>query len=124
MKTEQQKVDGETVLVFAFDRLLDHAQVKAMAQVVSDAIERGGELRLLLDLRRTEKFGIGAFLSPKGFLASIRSIGPVSRYAVVGAPSIAAAAVESFGAILPLESRAFDAAEMAEARRWVCGTAS
>lgn len=121
MKAEQQQGEGETIIEFAFDTVLDHAQVEAMAKVVGDAIERGGELRLLLDLRKTEKFGIGAFLSPKGFLASIRSIGPVSRYAVVGAPSIAAAAVENFGTILPLESRAFDAADMAEARLWVSG---
>jgi len=38
---------------------------------------------------------------------------------VVGAPSIAAAAIEAFGALLPLKSRAFPAAEFAEAESWV-----
>lgn len=121
MKAERLQADGATVILFEFDPVLDHAQVLAMAQAVDDAIERDGELRLLLDLSRTETFALGAFLSPKGFLTSIRSIGPVSRYAVVGAPSIAAAAVENFGAILPLKSRAFKPADIAEARRWVCG---
>jgi hypothetical protein len=93
-----------------------------MARVVDEAIADGGELRLLLDLRKTTSFRIGAFLSPKGFLSSLRSIGPVSRYAVVGAPDIAAAAVEGFGALLPLKSRAFDAAEIADAHRWVSGS--
>lgn len=120
MKSERLHTDGATIMVFAFDPVLDHAQVLAMAEAVDDAIERDGELRLLLDLSRTETFAVGAFLSPKGFLTSIRSIGSVSRYAVVGAPSIAAAAVEGFGTLLPLESRAFDAAEIAVARRWVC----
>lgn len=121
MKAETLPINGAIVILFEFDPVLDHAQVRAMAQAVDDAIDRYGELRLLLDLSRTETFAAGAFLSPKGFLTSIRSIGPVSRYAVVGAPSIAAAAVESFGVILPLESRAFEPADIAEARRWVCG---
>lgn len=122
MRTAKQDTDGASVIQFEFEPVLDHAQVLAMARVVDDAIERDGELRLLLDLRRTETFAIGAFLSPKGFLTSIRSMGPVSRYAVVGAPAIAAAAVEAFGAVLPLESRAFDADAIAAARRWVCGS--
>lgn len=110
-----------TCIIFHFDHTLDHAQVIGMAEVVSDAIAEHDELRLLLDMRRTEKFAIGAFLSPKGLLASVKSIGPVTRYAVVGAPVIAAAAVESFGTILPLDSRAFAATDMDEARAWVLG---
>lgn len=119
---EQPDKDGPTCLIFAFDRTLDRAQVVAMAEMVDHAIARNGELRLLLDLRKTEHFALGAFLSPKGLLTSIKSIGPVSRYAVVGAPALAAAAVESFRSILPLESRAFAAAEYAAAYDWVTGT--
>jgi hypothetical protein len=118
---EQPHNDGPTCLIFAFDRTLDHAQVVAMAELVDHAIARNGELRLLLDLRKTEHFALGAFLTPRGLLTSLKSIGPVSRYAVVGAPQLAAAAVESFGTILPLESRAFAAADYAEAHQWVTG---
>lgn len=123
MKFETILSGSATCIVFEFDRALGQAQVARMAEVVEDAIETGSELRLLLDLRRTERFELGAFLSPEGFLASIQSIRPVSRYAVVGAPAIAAAAVESFGTILPLESRAFDASEMIEARDWLLAAA-
>lgn len=119
MKFETQQVDGVTCLAFTFTRTLTSAQVRTMAREVESAIASDTELRLLLDLRKTERFEIGAFLSPRSFLASVRSIGPVSRYAVVGAPSIAAVAVEMFGAILPLESRAFSAADIGEARHWV-----
>lgn len=113
--------DPPHCLIFAFDHRLDHAQVVAMAELIDHAIDQGGELRLLLDLRRTESFAPGAFFSPKGLLSSLRSIGPVSRYAVVGAPAIAAAAVEGFGKLLPLESRAFPADAYDEAHRWVTG---
>lgn len=123
MKFEQFQAEGATCILFEFERVLDHAQIVSMADVVNSAIDQEGELRLLLDLRRTETFEPGAFLSPKGFLASLRSIGPVSRYAVVGASAIAAAAVETFGIILPLRSRAFDASRMIEARRWVLAQA-
>ena len=124
MKFDKLQVDGATCIMVEFDRSLDNAQVQQMADVVRDAIEHDEELRLLLDLRKTERFEIGAVLSPKGFLASVQSIGPVSRYAVVGAPAIASAAVESFGTILPLDSRAFSAADMDEAQRWVLDPAS
>lgn len=121
MKAEILPADGATAIAFAFGQKLDHAQVRDMAQVVDSAIAGGGELRLLLDLRGTEEFAVGAFLSPEGAIASIRSIAPVSRYAVVAAPALAAAAVEAFGSLLPLEARSFAAAEMDEARLWVTG---
>lgn len=121
MQYDMLRSGSATCIIFHFERTLDQQQVREMAEVVRDAIARADELRLLLDLRRTETFALGAFLSPKGFLASVKSIGPVTRYAVVGAPAIAAAAVESFGTILPLDARAFSAADMDQARAWVLG---
>jgi hypothetical protein len=119
MQSRELQIDGVTVIEFTFDPVLDQAQAAGMAEVVEAAIAREEELRLLLDLRGTQSFALGAFVSPKGFLASLRSIGPVSRYAVVGAPALADAAVESFGAILPLEARAFRAEDYPAARQWV-----
>jgi hypothetical protein len=119
LKSRIQAVEGAICIVFEFERTLDHAQIVAMADVVEEAVAASDELRLLLDLRRTEKFALGAFLSPQGFLASMRSIGPVSRYAVVGAPPILASAVETFGTIMPLQSRAFAASDIEAALRWV-----
>jgi hypothetical protein len=119
VKSEIIPIDGAICIACEFDRTLDHTQILAMAQAVEDAMEADTDLRLLLDLRRTEKFALGAFLSPKGFLASVKSIGPVSRYAVVGAPAMVATAVEVFGTIMPLQSKAFAAVDYAAARRWV-----
>jgi hypothetical protein len=119
LKSEILPVEGAICIAFEFERTLDHEQIVEMARIVERAVETDRELRLLLDLRRTEKFALGAFLSPQGFLASVRSIGPVSRYAVVGAPTIVASAVEAFGTIMPLESRAFAASDIDAARRWV-----
>lgn len=119
MISEIRQSDGITCLAFTFDRTLDNSQVSKMAHEVEDAIATDTDLRLLLDLRQTQRFEIGAFFSPSGFLASARSIGPVSRYAVVGAPTLAATAVEAFGTLLPLEARAFPSDSFAEAESWV-----
>ena len=110
------------IIAFAFDQTLDHAQVLEMARVVESAMAEGDDLALLLDLRQTEHFSPGAFLSAKGMWTGLRSIGPVRRYAVVAAPAVAAAAVEAFGKILPLESRAFDAEAIDAAHLWVAET--
>jgi hypothetical protein len=111
-----------TIIAFAFDATLDHAQVLEMARVVECAMAEGDDLALLLDMRATGHFSPGAFLSAEGFWTSLKSVGPVRRYAVVGAPAIAAAAVEAFGKLLPLESRAFESDEIEAARAWVVET--
>lgn len=119
MKSDLLQSDGVICLTFEFETTLDRKQVEGMARVVEAAIESTDDLRLLLDLRATRRFKPDAFLCAKGFLASIRSIGPVTRYAVVGAPGLAAVAVEAFGKILPLEARAFEATDLARAQSWV-----
>lgn len=122
MHIEQISQNGVTLRAFVFAETLDHAQVLAMAREVEAAMAEGGPLALLLDLRATRHFAPGAFLSAEGWWTSLRSIGPVRRYAVVAAPTVAAAAVEAFGKILPLESRAFDADAVDAARAWVAET--
>lgn len=119
MRTDVHKIGDTAILMFAFDHTLDKPQVDEMARHVERAMDTQGDLRLLLDMRATEEFSPGAFVSPKGMLTSLKSIGPVSRYAVVAAPAIAATAVETFGTLLPLESRAFDAHEIEAAKAWV-----
>lgn len=122
MNVEMLRRGEVTVIAFAFDQTLDHAQVVKMSRVVESAMAEGDDLALLLDLRGTEHFSPGAFLSAKGMWTGLRSIGPVRRYAVVAAPAVAAAAVEAFGKLLPLESRSFEAEEIEAARLWVAAT--
>jgi hypothetical protein len=122
MNVEMLHRGDVTIIAFAFEPTLDHAQVREMARVVESAMADGGDLALLLDMRATRHFSPGAFLSAEGAWTSMRSVGPVRRYAVVAAPAIAAVAVEAFGKVLPLESRAFDAEDIDAARLWVAET--
>lgn len=119
MKSEFVKRDGIITIIFHFERALDHRQIVEMAETVESAIEQHDELRLLLDLRDTESFEVGAFASAKGLSVSLKSIGPVRRYAVVGAPGVVEFAVETFGKLLPLESCAFGHTELEDAMLWV-----
>jgi len=119
MNVENRTCGDVTILAFAFDHTLDHHQVLTMARTVENAIAQGNDLALLLDMRATEHVSPGAFLSAEGMWTSLRSVGPVRRYAVVAVPGIAAAVVEAMGKILPLESRAFDGDEIEAARVWV-----
>jgi hypothetical protein len=119
MRSEILETPGAVYLAFTFDRALDGPQVKEMAEVVDRAMKTSDDLRLLLDMRATEEFDADAFLSPSGFVTSVKSIGPITRYAVVGAPRIAEVAVETFGKILPLESHAFAPEEIEQAQIWL-----
>lgn len=122
MNVEKLQRRNVAILAFTFDYTLGHDQVLLMARAVEDAMAQGDDLALLLDMRATEHVSPGAFLSAEGLWTSLRSVGPVRRYAVVAAPAIASAAVEAMGKILPLESRAFDRDEIEAARAWVAGT--
>lgn len=105
-------------LAFTFPERLDASAVEQMADEVNLAIGTSDDLRLVLDFSGTTEIAAEAFASPQGFVTSIKSIGPIKRYAVVDAPEMAAKMIEFFGAILPLEATSFDKGELEAARRW------
>jgi anti-anti-sigma regulatory factor len=121
MKIETRKQGASICLFVEFGPVLGSEHVREMAEEVERAIEGADDLRLLLDLSRTTRIEPSAFLSPAGLATSLKSIGPVSRYAVIGAPALAETAIEGFGTLLPLKSRTFEAGAAGEARAWVLG---
>ncbi|MEE4152772.1 MAG: STAS/SEC14 domain-containing protein [Erythrobacter sp.] len=120
MKLHRHQQGSSICLVFTFGPVLGKVAVEAMAHEVEQAMEQFEDLRLLLDLSATNEVEAGAFLSLEGAITSTRSIGPVSRYAVVAAPHAAASAIEGFGKFLPLEARTFEASRIAAAQAWCC----
>jgi len=118
MQASVERVAGTVCLAVRFGQKLDREQVKDMARFVEEAITTSDDVRLLLDLGSTEEYDPSAFASLEGAMTSARSIGPVTRYAVVGAPAIAKGAIKLFGKSLPLEARVFDSDELAQARLW------
>lgn len=116
---EKLAVSDGVGLIFTFPRTLRREDVETMAHAVEMAMEEAQNLRLLLDFSRTTEFDLAAFASAKGAITSVKSIGPVQRYAVVGAPDLAAQAVKTFGSALPLEARTFAADYGRRAREWL-----
>lgn len=118
MDTSVERMAGTACVAIRFERRLTREQVQEMARIVEEAIGTSDDVRLLLDLGATEEYEPSAFTSLEGAITSARSIGPVTRYAVVDAPAPAKAAIETFEKILPLEGRVFAAGEQARARAW------
>ena len=118
MQCDVTMENGTALITVVFDPILDRAQVETMARTVETAMEAHDTLRVILDMSATEEIEATAFMSAKGALVSLKSIDPIERYAVVGAPRIAEAAIKFFGKLLPLESRTFEPRKMAEARAW------
>ncbi|MEM7687494.1 MAG: STAS/SEC14 domain-containing protein [Pseudomonadota bacterium] len=118
IRSDERSFGDTTQLTFKFSGELDADDVNQMACVVETAMDTSSELRMVLDFTGVETYGPSAFASPSATLTSLKSISPVARYAVVGAPSLAEQAVESFGKLLPLEQRTFDAGHLHEAQEW------
>lgn len=119
MRTEVFENDAFIALMFSFGDPLDIDQVRAMSSHVEKAMKIEKPLRLLLDLSAVVNFNISAFASPRGAVTSLRSIGPVERYAVVAASDFVAELVELFGSILPLEAETFSSDESQTALDWI-----
>lgn len=116
MKIEDVNLADAIALVFEFGPVMDQDEVRVMARRVEQAMSSDRPIRLLLDFRQSNTFEPGAFLSPEGTMASLKSINPLERYIVVGAPDIAETAIKAFGPILPLKAMTFDTDEMEKAR--------
>ncbi|MEE4207818.1 MAG: STAS/SEC14 domain-containing protein [Parvularcula sp.] len=119
MQVERYESQGALCLIFEFTDPLDKRQVEAMAEHVERAMDESEEIRLLLDMIAVREINPSAVASLQATWTSIRSIGPAERYGVVGAPDIAAGAVELVGKVLPLGSKAFSPQERAEAVAWL-----
>lgn len=118
MKTSTEINGDATCILFHFERELDRSEVEAMAGIVESAMAASDDLRLVLDLSATREYDASAFISFQGALTSFKSIAPVKRYAVVGAPGVVDGAIKLFGSLLPLEARTFDTSELLAAREW------
>jgi hypothetical protein len=118
MQTDIARKYDVTHIAIGFDRTLDRAQVEEMAKLVETEMASSSDLRLLLDLSVTQTIEPTALLSPAGAKASVKSIDPVRRYAVIGAPDLAERAIQLFGHLLPLKSRTFEPGETLAARTW------
>lgn len=87
-----------------------------IAEVMNAAFDRDETVSMLVLLHGFDASDAAAGLSLRSLEAQFRSLAHVERYGVVGAPAFAAAMIEAFGKIGPIEARTFDPDE--EAAAW------
>lgn len=91
-------------------------EMAAMADVMNAAFDRDEKVNMLLILHDFGAADASAGLALRSLYSQVRSLAHVERYAVVGAPTVAAAMIETFEKVLPLEAKTFDPEE--EAAAW------
>lgn len=112
----QIRTDTIPVYAFRIEDGVDADEMKALAELIDLAFERHDTIRMLVIL---QDFGMAdalRSLSLKSLSTQARSIAHVSHYAVVGAPAVAAAMIETFDKVSPVSAEAFSLDE--ESKAW------
>jgi hypothetical protein len=116
-----ERIEGErpTLLAFRIEGRIEREDIEAMAREVLAAFEERGEVDMLITLENWDGISAGAILSRERVEAQVRAVRHVRKYAVVGPPDWAAALVNGFDRILPVDARTFEAGDEAAARAWL-----
>lgn len=99
------------VYAFRIRSGVEAEEFSRVAEITNAAMDREERLSLLFIL---EGFGLSdamAGFSPKSLGAQFRSLAHMERYAVVGAPSIAAGMIDAFDKVSSIEARSFEPGE-------------
>lgn len=111
--------DGsDGLLVFEIDGRTTAEGVDRVFAAFDRAEDRNGRINLMVRGRDDEGFDLRLLGNRDTMTSKFGAVGKVGRYAVVGAPEWMRTTVQSMGPLMPLEIRAFDAAEDAAAREW------
>jgi hypothetical protein len=107
--------------VFAF-RLhpgFDGDDLRRVADTMDAAFDRQDKVNMLLIMEDMTTADAASGFSLKSFKTQIRGASHVERYAVVGAPDVAASMLETFDKLSSIDVRAFSREDEAEAWRFV-----
>lgn len=115
IRVVEDGMDG--LLVFEIDGKLTEDGTDRVFAAFDRAVERHDKVNLMVRVKDYEGFDLG-LLGGDAMTSKFGAIGKVGRYAVVGAPGWMRAMVQGMGPLMPIEMRAFDASEDAEAHAW------
>lgn len=107
-----REVPNDTEGVYAFHIMgeVGADDMSAMGAYMNERFDRHDSVSMLLIFDRYDGSERGASLDWEVIKSQVRSLSKVDKYAVVGAPDRAAKMVETFGSVIPVETRAFDTA--------------
>lgn len=112
----QIATDDPAVYAFRIEGGVTTEEMAGMAEVMNAAFDRDETVSMLVLLHDFVASDAAAGLSLRSLESQVRSLAHVERYGVVGAPSFAAAMIETFDKISPIDARTFDPGE--EAAAW------
>jgi hypothetical protein len=119
MAIERIEEERASLLAFRIDGRIERDDIEAMAREVLAAFEERGEVDMLILLEDWDGISAGAILSRERVEAQVSAVRHVRKYAVVGPPDWAAALINGFDRILPVDARTFEAGDEAAARAWL-----
>jgi len=99
------------VYAFRIESGVEAEEFARVAEITDAAMDREEPLSLLFIL---ENFGVSdamAGMSPKSLATQFRSLGHLERYAVVGAPAVAAGMIDAFDKVSSMEAKSFEPGE-------------
>lgn len=107
------------LLAFEIVGTIDKGAIRSMAEQVLATFDAVGEIDLLVLMDRFEGMTTGAVIDPTNLLSQARSLSHVRKYGVVGAPKVAAAMIEVFDKLIPVDAKTFEAHEIDAAWAWI-----
>ncbi|MEL7231394.1 MAG: STAS/SEC14 domain-containing protein, partial [Pseudomonadota bacterium] len=90
---------------------VDDDDVEAMAEFMNDTFDKPGKVSMLLDLTAMTGRDLDAVFDGEVLKAQFRAWKEVEKYAVIGAPESAARMIGWMDKVIPVEARAFEAAD-------------
>ena len=116
---QQIAVDASHVFAFRVTGEVVKEDLQAMAEVMNAAFDRYDTVSMLLLFDHFEGAEWGAGFDFQTVTSQFRSLAKVEKYAVVGAPGVAATMITVMDKLIPTDARAFAADEAAQAWSFV-----
>ncbi len=117
-----QQIATTSVDIYAFqvNGHMDDDAAEAMARFMNGVFDRAeGKVSMLLDLSGFTGSDWDTMLDGDVIESRFRALSKVDKYAVIGAPDLAARMIEVMDKIIPVDGRAFNASETDAAWQFV-----
>lgn len=112
----QIPVDNPLVCAVRISGEINAEDMKAKGAIMNDAFDVHPSVSMLLVFDQIVGFDAGAGFDKETFTSQFRSLAKVDKYAVVGAPSVAATMINVMEKVIPTDARTFLRSE--EAAAW------
>lgn len=111
--------DRSTLHAFQVNSKITKTDIEWMAGEIKAAFAAQGTVDMLIVIEHWDGIEIGAVFDAKSVSAQAQANSHVRRYGVVGAPAWAAAMINIFSPLTPIEEKTFDLSQVEEAWAWV-----